>query len=461
MNSDGNPENSARRVGGIKVVCAGVWRVDCEVTQPKNGPRRRVSRTVRGTYEDAEIELGLLQSEVASGIRKRVRNSDPVGGIARTKNSGSISELGPGRFLVGVEGSVDLVTGERRRHTRVARGNRSEAEVTLAHLKLAVVRGDVELGTNSRTIRGACELYISQVRTELQTRRTDRTACKKICGTVLPGGAVFGELALSKVDWRMVEDVFARWAEDLQPTTQSRYASTLSKVLGHAMRNGWIHSNAAAGAKRPKVPRHRPDVPSTIQVRVALATARECDFAMYAYVIGVATTGCRRSELLAVTFDDLDLDRAVLLIRASLADGGPGMKIYRKATKRDDWRAVPLTPQMVEVFAELFARRSALVAELGRAKVSGDGYVFSDDPDGAVPMRPDSMTHRWLAVRGASPVTFAMLRRYVATELLDATSGDYRTVAAITGNSEETLRRWYDAGPNFAKKQAVIAMSRL
>lgn len=63
--------------------------------------------------------------------------------------------------------------------------------------------------------------------------------------------------------------------------------------------------------------------------------------------------------------------------------------------------------------------------------------------------------------RGSRSVTFAMLRRYVATQLLDVTSGDYRTVASITGNSEETLRRWYDAGPNLEKKKAVVSMARL
>ena len=54
-----------------------------------------------------------------------------------------------------------------------------------------------------------------------------------------------------------------------------------------------------------------------------------------------------------------------------------------------------------------------------------------------------------------------MLRRYVATELLDVTNGDYRTVASITGNSEETLRRWYDAGPNLEKKAAIRNLGRL
>lgn len=79
----------------------------------------------------------------------------------------------------------------------------------------------------------------------------------------------------------------------------------------------------------------------------------------------MATIGCRRSELLAMTVGDLDLDGGVATIRASIADGGPGTKTYRKATKRDDWRDVPLTPQMVDVFGELLSRRRVAVEAFG------------------------------------------------------------------------------------------------
>ncbi len=212
---------------------------------------------------------------------------------------------------------------------------------------------------------------------------------------------------------------------------------------------------------REEVPSRRPEVPATVEVREALRIAEERDFNLYAYVIGMATLGCRRSELLAITVGDLDLDGGVATIRASIADGGPGTKTYRKATKRDDWRDVPLTPQVVEVFGELLNRRRAAVDGFGGGAVDLDSYVFSDDPYGTKWLRPDTMSQRWLAARGSSRVTFAALRRYVATQLLDVTNGDYRTVASITGNSEETLRRWYDAGPNLEKKRAVVAMARL
>ena len=194
-------------------------------------------------------------------------------------------------------------------------------------------------------------------------------------------------------------------------------------------------------------------------VSQVLATARATDLTTYAYVLGVASTGCRRSELLALRICDLDLDGRVIIIRGSIADGGPGVGIYYKATKRDDWRDVPITEQFAVALQTLLDDRR----ERGQGAIAEgpEAFVFSDSIDGSTWWRPDTTTQRWQVARGASTVTFAMLRRFVATELLDVTDGDYRTVASITGNSEETLRRWYDAGPNLAKKKAVLGRADL
>jgi integrase len=422
-----------------------------------------VSRTIFGTREDAERDLEDLAGRVdeLAATTKPAKRTSTGAKSRRARQSGAITRLGVDRWLVGVEGPPDSVTAQRRRHTRTVRGTREQAEVALASLKLALEGGAVPIATRAKTVRLACDLYLVEARTESQTRRTDSSACRRICATVLPGGTLFGAQPLSKVDWKVVEQVFAKWDGTIEPSTKARYASTLSKVFEHAKRTGWMRSNPASDARRPRVPSRRPRVPATVEVREALRIAKSKDFVLYAYVIGMATIGCRRSELLAITVEDLDLDQGVVTIRASIADGGPGRGTYRKTTKRDDWRDVPLTAQMVEVFTELLARRRGALEEYGRHELEPDGYVFSDDPNGARWMRPDSTTQRWLAARGPSKVTFAMLRRYVATQLLDATSGDYRTVASITGNSEETLRRWYDAGPNLQKKRAVVEMARL
>jgi integrase len=51
-----------RRSGGVRKVREGVWRVDVEVRRdPITGHRRRISRQIRGTREDAEVALARLR----------------------------------------------------------------------------------------------------------------------------------------------------------------------------------------------------------------------------------------------------------------------------------------------------------------------------------------------------------------------------------------------------------------
>lgn len=133
--------------------------------------------------------------------------------------------------------------------------------------------------------------------------------------------------------------------------------------------------------------------------------------------------------------------------------------MYCKATERDDWCDIPITDQFFDALMALLAERR----DRGSAHVEErpDAFVFSDSADGSTWWRPDTTTQRWALARGKNNVTFAMLRRFVATELLDVTDGDYRTVASITGNSEQALRKWYDAGPNISKQKAVLSRADL
>ena len=77
-------------------------------------------------------------------------DADPVIGprrAGRTKRSGAVTKLGPNRWLIGVEGSRDPITGARRRHTQVVRGSKADAEVALARLKLRANDAVLERGT--------------------------------------------------------------------------------------------------------------------------------------------------------------------------------------------------------------------------------------------------------------------------------------------------------------------------
>jgi integrase len=72
-------------------------------------------------------------------------------------------------------------------------------------------------------------------------------------------------------------------------------------------------------------------------------------------------------------------------------------------------------------------------------------------------MRPDAVSNRWAAARGASEVNLQHLRHFAATAMLDA-GESYRTVADILGNSESTLRLHYDGRTDIGKRKAIQAL---
>ena len=136
----------------------------------------------------------------------------------------------------------------------------------------------------------------------------------------------------------------------------------------------------------------------------------------------------------------------------AITDGGPGVGVVRKPTKRSDWRDVPLTLAAVAALQHQGARR----LELLQAEPAGDSYVFPGGIDPGVAMRPERLQNRWAAARGPSPVTLGHFRHFAATAMLDA-GESYRTVADILGNSESTLRLHYDA-TDVGKRKAIAAL---
>ena len=252
----------------LKPVRDGVWRIDVEL------PRVPGERTAAGVsddpryQEDAETErstdLAGRVDELAATTSRSQRTSTGAK-TRRARQSGAITRLGVGslarrRRRAGRPGDRTAPAA----HPDV-RGTREQAEVALARLKLASRPAACRpLPARRRCVWRAsstCARRAPSCRpsgpTERRATASARPCCRaERCSATVP---------LSKVDWKIVEQVFAKWDGAIEPSTKARYASTLSKVLEHAKRTGWIAIEPGADARRPKVPTHRPRVPATVR----------------------------------------------------------------------------------------------------------------------------------------------------------------------------------------------------
>jgi integrase len=344
--------------------------------------------------------------------------------------------------------------------SRRVEGTRHDAEVALARLRVADHEKRLPTGgTNARTVEAAFQLYRRSVEAGLielapSTVLTVRSTSKIMSAVELHDGRRFGAIRLSRLTWQDIEFLYAAMrARGLSAAYVRRCATVLARALDLARKRGLIDSNPSKDAARPRTVRSKPFAPTATEVRELLGHVRRVDPELADAATILASTGMRRGEFLALRWADIALDRAEVHVAAAISDGGPGIGLLRRPTKRADWRDVPLTGAAAEAFKRQSERRRIVPG----GEPDPEEYAFPAGVDGREPMRPDNLTMRWLNARGASPVTMLHLRHYAATAMLDA-GESYRTVADILGNSEATLRLHYDGRTDVGKRKAISAL---
>ncbi|MHB1533909.1 MAG: site-specific integrase [Acidimicrobiales bacterium] len=377
----------------------------------------------------------------------------------RKRGSGGIYLVRPDVYRIDVEVHRDSVTGRRRRVSRTVYGTQEDAEVALAKLKLADHEKRLsQTATNVRSVRALLELYLQEavvgrVHLAPKTIVTSRSAANTMSSTILPDGRAFGDLRLSRLTWREIEEMYAAMqAAGAGPDWTRRCGTVLSRALERGKKHGLLDTNPERDADRPKSVRSKPFAPLGEDVQRLLAHIGGKDPELADMGAILAGTGMRTSELLALWWRDLDTAAGEVHLAWAVVDGGPGVGVKRQPTKRSDWRDVPLTQTALAAFQRQRHRREASGDSVGP-----DDYIFPGAKHASAPHRPDTLSDRWLEHRGPSPITLLALRHFAATKMLDA-GVSYRTVADLLGNSESTLRLHYDGRTDVGKRKAIAAL---
>lgn len=154
-----------------------------------------------------------------------------------------------------------------------------------------------------------------------------------------------------------VEDV-SRLIADMQEAghsekTTAGAVATLHSVLRLARRRGWIVDDPVAkleAGERPRPERRRQRVLGRDEIRRLLAV---CPSSGLPLLITALYTGMRISELLGLTWQDVDFDEGVIHVRVQLSRAHRGIPSRRVAPKtRAAVREIPLSPQLAEILLE-------------------------------------------------------------------------------------------------------------
>lgn len=339
-----------------------------------------------------------------------------------------------------VHAGRDPVTGKRRNLTGTARTKR-EAQALRARLLNEANEG--RRPATDANLAQLLERWLEMADLAWSTRVTYKGYIER---TILP---TLGPVRLQRLDTATLDRFYTTLrarggvgGRPMAPATVRQVHAILRRALDQAARWGWIPANPAALASPPRLSSAeiRPPTPEDVSRLLRTAYEADPDFAVLLWL--AATTGARRGELCALRWANIDLEAAeVLIVRNVFQAAG---RLVEKDTKTHAARRLALSHDSVALLEE-HRRRCADRAEACGAQLFDDAYVFSYDPAGRQPMRPDSVTHRFsrLAKELGLQTRLHDLRHYAATQLI-AGGVDLRTVVgSVTPAGGATTLRVY------------------
>jgi integrase len=224
-------------------------------------------------------------------------------------------------------------------------------------------------------------------------------------------------------------------AEGLAPASVRAVHAVLSSALNQAMRWGWIGENVADRATPPPTRRPRLEPPDPATVIRLIEVAKQSRFPELGLFFHVAAvTGARRGELIALRWSSIDSRNLQVLIDRAVVQ--VGRQVIEKDTKTHQARRLAIDAGTAALLQEhrIEAERRA---GLARVELDDGSFVFSDDPDGLRPWKPDRVTTafgRFCHQEGVTGVRFHDLRHFAATRLLSS-GVDVRTVSGRLGHA--------------------------
>jgi integrase len=351
---------------------------------------------------------------------------------------GNVRQRGAASWELRVFIGRDPVTGRKRYVTKTVRGGKREANRELVTLLYSAQQG--ALSRSTATVADLLNAWFEHARPDLSPK-TVRETRGYIDRNLIPalGGVRVDRLRADRID-AYYRALRSRRTRPLAPGTIRRIHGILRRALQQGVRWGWLNANPAAVASPPRIPASRLTPPRPEDIASLYRLAERVDPDLAVFILLAASTGARRSELIALRWSDIDLENRSVRIGRGIVLGLGGL--VEKDTKTHSVRTVALDDATVSAMTIHRAGALARLAEAGFDWCSAS-FVFTPTVDGSTSWFPDSASRRFRRLCEAAKISGVRLhdlRHYVATRLL-SDGVDVRTVAGRLGhrNAATTL----------------------
>jgi integrase len=227
--------------------------------------------------------------------------------------------------------------GERETKYVTVRGTKAQAEAEAAKIISGITTGQY-VDASRETVAQFAERWLRDWAAGNVSNKTfDRYGQllhKHVCARV-------GSLPIQKLRAANLQTVYAGMAADgLADRTRLHAHRVVHRMLRHATQWGVVHQNVAGLVDAPTVADKEIETLTAQQVQAVLQTLR--GRSLYPVAATALATGMRRGELLALRWQDIDLDGANLRVERSLEQTKRGGLLFKAPKTRYGRRTVTL-----------------------------------------------------------------------------------------------------------------------
>lgn len=292
----------------------------------------------------------------------------------------------------------DPVTGKYVSHYETVKGNKKDAE-----RRLNEVIHQHDTGTFVRSGKVTVADYLRQwLKDYVYTNLAPHTAegyDSIISRHLIPS---FGVIPLTQLRPEMIQRYIGDKLSQgrvtgqggLSTRTVRHHIVCLHTALQNAVKIGMLARNPVDAVTIPRSQRHEMRTMNESDIQIFLEMTRPTQY--YALFYMALFTGMRRSELLALRWQDIDLLLLQISVSRTLHVVRGGKVIIRQPKTEKSRRVVALSPSTAAVLREYHESQNNLRQSLDYPNLTNDDLIFCQY--NGKPFLPNTVSHNWIKV---------------------------------------------------------------
>lgn len=316
-------------------------------------------------------------------------------------------------YQITIEGGTDPVTGERIRQYVTFKGTRRQAEVEKNRLVAEVSGGNYVINTSPTLLSTWMQQWLCLYCNNLSVTSINgyEGQIKRYLDPYL------GKIPLRALKNEHVQSWINKLLENgLSPKTIRNVYMNLQSAMTKAKHLKMINDNPCEGTVMPKREKIKYNIYTVEEINNMIEKAKYTD--MYFPLLLESMSGMRRGELLALRWEDIDLEKKVIHVHRNRVYAGG--KVYEKRPKTESGiRDITFGDHMKEQMIAEYERYLSDKEEYG-ILFHDDGYVIRQW--NGRPYHPQSWKCKWQRFTDAhnlEHIRFHDLRHSHATALIE------------------------------------------